>query len=56
MESAMWRLSLFLAFLILGGIFFKYFAQDVRAFRYESKTAKLIEEIDNLPPTAAGRK
>lgn len=53
---AMGRLMLFVVLLLIGGgIFFKYFASDVITPRYESNTAKLIGNIDNLSATAARR-
>lgn len=51
----MGRLILFIAFFIIGGIFFKYFAPDLITSRYKSDTAELIEAIDDLPATATRR-
>ena len=49
------RLILLVALMGLGGLSLYYFGDGIFDCQYgSSKTAKLLEQINDLPPTAAG--
>ena len=52
----MWRLYLFLACLLCGGIIFKYFPNEINELRYRLSAEKQLEMIDRIAPVAIRRK
>ena len=51
----MGRIILLVALVVMGGFSLCYFGSGILDCRYESNTAQLMDQINDLPPTAAGR-
>ena len=48
------KLILVVALVAIGGFALCYFGDGILDCQYGTNTAKLLDQIDNLPPTAAG--
>jgi hypothetical protein len=48
------KMIFFIAFLIIGGIVFKYFGNVLHDYRSTYNTSDVVKIIENMEPAAAG--